>query len=337
MEESRILVVTDTVDAHADRLIRLLRELGEEPVRLNSSEVSARTTLVSRMDSDSWTGGVTLHSNGRVVDIAALTSIWWRKPNAFGLNDDLEPQQREFAIEETEHAVRGLLGALDCYWVSHPDNIQRASYKIEQLRRAASLGFDVPRTLVATDPDAVRAFFDDCDGDVVYKVLTDPFLAARRYRERGWEPPTAVRFVGTTRVTRETLARLDSVRAVPCQFQQYVPKRTEFRVTVIGDELFAAELFSQEHAESTVDSRQYDVNVRYAAASLPDDVAARCMALTKSYGLNFGAVDLIRTPDDRYVFLEINPNGQFLFVQDRVPELRMGEAMAACLIRGRNG
>ena len=61
------------------------------------------------------------------------------------------------------------------------------------------------------------------------------------------------------------------------------------------------------------------------------------MALVRSYGLNFGAVDLILTPDDRYVFLEINPNGQFLFVQERVPELRMGEAMAACLIRGRNG
>ena len=337
MEESRILVVTDILDAHADRLITLLRELGEEPVRLNSSEVSAQTTLVGRLDKECWTGNVAIHGNGRVVDFAALRSIWWRKPNAFGLNDDLDPQQREFAVEESEHAVRGLLGALDCYWVSHPDNIRRAGYKIEQLQRAASLGFEVPRTLVTTDPEAVRAFFDDCDGDVVYKVLTDPYLAARRYHERGWDTPPAARYVATTRVTRETLARLESVRAVPCQFQQYVPKRTEFRVTVIGDELFPAELFSQEHAETTVDSRQYGVDVRYQAARLPDDVAARCLALVKSYGLNFGAVDLIRTPDDRYVFLEINPNGQFLYVQDRVPELRMDEAMAACLIRGRNG
>jgi len=337
MEESRILVVTDILDAHADRLITLLRELGEEPIRLNSSEVSTQTTLVGRMDKERWTGSVTVHRNGRVVDFAALTSVWWRKPNAFGLNDHLDQQQREFAIEESEHAVRGLLGALDCYWVSHPDNIRRAGYKIEQLQRAASLGFDLPRTLVTTDPDAVRAFFDDCDGDVVYKVLTDPHLAARRYHERGWDAPPPARFVATTRVTRETLARLESVRAVPCQFQQYVPKRTELRVTVIGDELFPAELFSQEHAETAVDSRRYDVDVRYQAADLPADVAARCMALVKSYGLNFGAVDLIRTPDDRYVFLEVNPNGQFLFVQDRVPELRMDEAMAACLIRGRNG
>lgn len=337
MEESRVLVVTDIFDAHADRLITLLRELGEEPVRLNSSEVPAHTTLIGRMDKEYWTGNLTLHGSGRVVDLSALTSIWWRKPNAFGLNDDLGQQEREFAVEESEHAVRGLLGALDCYWVSHPENIRRAGYKIEQLQRAATLGFDVPRTLVTTDPDAVRAFFDDCDGQVVYKVLTDPYLAARRYRERGWDAPPPARFVATTPVTRQTLARLESVRAVPCQFQEYVPKRTELRVTVIGDELFAAELFSQEHAETLVDSRQYGVDVRYRAARLPDEVAARCMALVRSYGLNFGAVDLIRTPDDRYVLLEINPNGQFLFVQERVPELRMGEAMAACLVRGRNG
>jgi hypothetical protein len=337
MEESRILVVTDVLDAHADHLITLLRELGEEPVRLNSSDVSAGATVMGRLDKELWSGTVAVHGNGRVVNLAAVRSIWWRKPNAFGLNDDLEPQQLEFAIEESEHAVRGLLGTLDCHWVSHPDNIERAGYKVEQLQRAASLGFDVPRTLVTTDPEAVRAFYDECDGKVVYKVLTDPYLAARRHRERGWDAPPAARFVATTPVTRETLARLESVRAVPCQFQQYVPKRTELRVTVIGDELFAAELFTQEHAETTVDSRRYDVDVRYEAARLPDEVAARCIALVKSYGLNFGAVDLIRTPDGRYVFLEINPNGQFLFVEERVPELRMGEAMAACLIRGGNG
>lgn len=318
-------------------MITLLRELAEEPVRLNSSDFSARTTMVGRMDKECWTGNLTLHGSGRMLDLSALTSIWWRKPNAFGLNDDLEQQQREFAIEESEHAVRGLLGALDCYWVSHPDHIRRAGYKIEQLRRAASLGFDVPRTLVTTDPDAVRAFYDDCDGHLVYKVLTDPYLAARRYRERGWDAPPPARFVATTPVTRATLDRLESVRAVPCQLQEYVPKRTELRVTVIGDELFAAELFTQEHAATAVDSRSHGVDVRYEAARLPAEVAARCLELVRSYGLNFGAVDLIRTPDDRFVFLEINPNGQFLYVQERVPELRMGEAMAACLVRGRNG
>jgi glutathione synthase/RimK-type ligase-like ATP-grasp enzyme len=124
---------------------------------------------------------------------------------------------------------------------------------------------------------------------------------------------------------------------VPCQFQEYVPKRSEFRVTVIGNELFTAEILSQEHPETVVDFRRFDVPVTYRAAKLPDELAERCLRLTHSYGLNFGAIDFVLTPDGRYVFLEINPNGQFLFVQQRVPELRMAEARAACLIRGGNG
>ncbi len=338
MEPSRILIVTDAFDAHADRLIALLRERGEEPVRLNSSDVSARSTLSwsLRRDGD-WAGTIVLHGNGRTVDLTGLTSVWWRKPNAFGLSPDLHDQQREFAIEETEHAVRGLIGGLDCYWVSHPEHIRRAGFKAEQLRRAVALGFEVPRTLVTTDPEAVRAFYDECAGQIVYKVLSDPYLAARRYVEQEWEQRPPSRFVETTRVTAAYLDRLESVRAVPCQFQEYVPKRSELRVTVIGDELFPVEILSQEHAETVVDWRRFDVPVEYRRAELPDSVAAQCIALTRGYGLNFSAVDLVLTPDGRYVFLEINPNGQFLFVEERVPELRMGAAMADCLIRGGNG
>ncbi len=337
MEPSRILIITDLLDAHADRLITLLRERGEEPVRLNSSDVSARSSLSwsLRPDGD-WAGTIVLHGSGRIIDLAALTTVWWRKPAAFGLHPDLHGQQREFAIEETEHAVRGALDGLDCYWVSHPEHIRRAAYKIDQLRRAARLGFEVPRTLVSTDPDAVRAFWDTCDGQVVYKVLTDPYLAAGRHVEQEWETPPPARFVETTLLTPQHLARLGSLRAAPGQFQQCLHKRSELRVTVIGDEVFAAEILSQEHPETMVDFRRFDIPVTYRAARLPDELAARCLALTRGYGLNFSAIDLVLTPDDRYVFLEINPNGQFLFVQERVPELRMGEAMADCLIRGAN-
>jgi hypothetical protein len=63
-------------------------------------------------------------------------------------------------------------------------------------------------------------------------------------------------------------------------------------------------------------------------------VTESCLALVSGYGLNFSAMDIIVTPDDRYVFLENNPNGQFIFVEHKVPELGMTDALAACLIRG---
>jgi glutathione synthase/RimK-type ligase-like ATP-grasp enzyme len=118
-------------------------------------------------------------------------------------------------------------------------------------------------------------------------------------------------------------------------FQECVPKRSELRVTIIGDDIFVAELLSQDHARTQYDWRHYDVQTPMRAATLPAEMVDRCFALVRGYGLNFGALDFILTPDDRYVFLEINPNGQWMWVQDKVPELRMKEAMAACLIRAK--
>ena len=74
--------------------------------------------------------------------------------------------------------------------------------------------------------------------------------------------------------------------------------------------------------------------IPYRAVSLPPLVTERILAFVRSYGLNFSAIDLIVTPDDRYVFVENNPNGQFIFIEDKVPELGLTDALAACLIRG---
>jgi glutathione synthase/RimK-type ligase-like ATP-grasp enzyme len=129
------------------------------------------------------------------------------------------------------------------------------------------------------------------------------------------------------------------VRLVPCLFQEYIPKRLEYRITVIGDELFAAEIDSQSRDSTTVDWRNWNeggFDIPYRKADLPSEIAERCLALVRSYGLNFSALDLILTPDDRYVFIENNPNGQFIWVEMLVPELEMTAALAACLIRGAN-
>jgi glutathione synthase/RimK-type ligase-like ATP-grasp enzyme len=108
------------------------------------------------------------------------------------------------------------------------------------------------------------------------------------------------------------------------------------RVTVIGDEVFAAEIDSQSDSRTVIDWRHYEADIAYRMAVLPNDVTERCIALVRHFGLNFSAIDLILTPDGRYVFLENNPNGQFIFIERKVPELKMTRALASCLIRAGN-
>ena len=105
----------------------------------------------------------------------------------------------------------------------------------------------------------------------------------------------------------------------------------DLRVTIIGDEIFAA----------TVDLRdlEYDVDVRmnlnakHVAHDLPDDIADKLRGLMRRLGLVYGAIDLRLTGDGRYVFLEINPAGQFLYVEEQTGQ-PLAAALAARLAAG---
>lgn len=327
-----IVVVTELVDEHADRVIRRLLELGHEPVRVNSGDVPWDARLSVELRGDHWTGGYAIASSGRRVDVENVRSVWWRRPGPPGLPPDLTPWEREFAEAELRHATQGVWSAVDCHWVSRPELIERASYKVEQLSRAARLGFRVPRTIVTADPGHAAAFLDACPAGAVYKVLTDPFLGAGRLVRRDPDADLVPRFVHTTLVDGSVRDGLASVATVPCLFQELVPKRVDVRVTVIDGELFAAEAAPPDDA--VLDWRAQGPHVAWVPSRLPGDVAEQCHALVASYGLAFGAIDLIGTPDGGTVFLEINPNGQFLFVQERIPDFRMDDAMAGSLIRG---
>lgn len=337
-EKNQIVIVTQLDDPHTDEMILMLREIGHEPVRLNTDDIPLNTAMSFGLgyDPSTWQGAIRIQTNGRVIDVDAIRSVWWRRPSEFRLPTTLSEREQAFARLEIEHALSSLWASLDCYWMSYPANIRQASWKGEQLQRAAQLGFEVPRTLITTEPHEARAFYESCDGRMIFKVMSDPFLGLSKAVEKDPQGDHELRSTYTTLITDAELAQLDTIQLVPCLFQEYIPKLVELRVTVIGDELFVAEIHSQEHAATSVDWRHYDIDIPYRASALPPEIAERCLAFVKSYGLNYSALDLILTPDGRYVFIENNPNGQFMFIEKLVPELTMTAALADCLARGAN-
>jgi len=138
-------------------------------------------------------------------------------------------------------------------------------------------------------------------------------------------------------VRRRDAAHYQSVRYAPALFQERIPKKVELRVTVVGRKVFAAEIRSQEISRLHIDwrmAREYGQDRYYGVYKLPQAIAERCVRLVRALGLCFGAIDLIVTPDDQYVFLEVNPNGQWAFIESWTG-LPIGAAIADLLIRGR--
>jgi glutathione synthase/RimK-type ligase-like ATP-grasp enzyme len=101
-------------------------------------------------------------------------------------------------------------------------------------------------------------------------------------------------------------------------FQAYVPKRFELRVTVIGNQVFAAEIHSQLTNHTRYDWRRYDLSrTPHLRHELPPEIQDKCVRLVEQLELSYGAIDMVLTPEGRYVFLEINPNGQYLWIEEQ--------------------
>ncbi|GCE29453.1 ATP-grasp ribosomal peptide maturase [Dictyobacter alpinus] len=322
--KQNILIVAEEFEPHTDILLGYLRSLGHNPIRLHTADFPLNASVEINFDGQYWHGY--LQTKKRRIFLEEIRSIWWRRPGAYVVSSELPQDQKRFVREELDHALKGVWYSLDCYWMSFPPSIRLASNKPRQLKQAAELGLRVPQTLITMDPDQAQAFFEACNESIIYKTLVNP------------QPNSDVpKSIYATPITKDHMTFFEQVRTTPCLFQEYIPKQVELRVTVIGDEVFTAEIHSQENERTKYDWRHYEVPTRIQKHTLPVDIAEKCIHLTKNYGLNFSTSDLILTPEGEYVFLETNPNGQWLWVEEAVPELKMKEALAECLIRGANG
>ena len=303
-----ILIVSELSDPTAQAVARILSLAGRTYVWSTRGEYPAAASLtyiVSPVQPPSrrWRGG------GRTIDLDTVRSIWWRRPTRARAAPSIRAAEVRRYVEASADEVFGaVLDDLECLHVPARRSIVRAAQeKVPQLTLARSLGFEVPETLMTNDPDELLDFYRIHNGKVVTKaaaVRVDPLV-------RGG-------YCGYTRRLhpRDLIAAHD-VSLCPVTAQVYVEKRLELRVTIVGADLFAAEIHSQSTRQTRVDWRHYDDRYTvHQAHELPDPVARRCRELVDRMGLVYGAIDLVLTPDGRYVFLEINPNGEYQWIED---------------------
>ncbi len=321
-----ILIITNKRDYTADYLILELQKRKAEYVRLNTEDFPQNVKIAWGIDEAGIEGYISFLK--RRVNLKDIQSVWYRRPvPAIPDTRFQDPTVQEFIVAESQSTLEGLWRCLDCFWVSRPDNLIRAEYKLYQLKIARELGFQIPPTIVTNDKDPAQDFFASCNNQVVYKPL-------RRGRIiRG----DRVSLIYSNPVMPEEASSLDNLVYAPSLFQKYVPKHVEIRVTVIGREIFAVELHSQENADSRHDWRRGDTTLlRHEVHHLPIEIKSKCINLIEKLCLEFGAIDLILTPYNEYVFLEINPNGQWAWIQQTIHEIPLRETLAELLINGGN-
>ena len=268
---------------------------------------------------------LTLTNEDGEFDLREVTSIWHRRIN-FGahLPPGLDRQLRHASLGETSAAAHGMLASLKAFRMDHLPHIRHAENKQLQLQAARELGLNTPRTLTTNDPTAVRAFAKSCEGGLVTKMLSSFAIY-----EEGKEL-----VVFTNPVKPEDLEDLSGLSLCPATFQELLPKSLEIRVTVVGNRVLSAAVDSQVSARAAHDWRRDGVRMLHdwCPYQLPQDVEEKILRLMNYFSLNYGAIDIILTPDNQHVFLELNPCGEFFWLE-RTPGLPISEAIADTLLK----
>jgi len=309
-----VLVLSHARDDHARAVLAALARLRARTLLLDTARFPERARLEAAVG-----GGRALSAaitdRGERVDLSEVGAAWWRRPRPYVLHRALRGVRREAAFLGCDGALNGLWNALHVLWVNDPVRDEAAEYKVRQLALAQRLGLVLPETLVTNDPGAAREFMLGQRSGAIHKTIESTPATWR-----------------TTQIARPDRPLLEMLRHEPVILQERVEAVADVRVTVVGDHLLAAEI-DYPRGPHALDWRVAWRRARVRAVKLPRDVEAKLRRLVRELGLVYAAIDLRRRPDGEHVFLEVNPSGQWLFVEERTPH-RITSALAALLARG---
>lgn len=291
-----LLILTSDKDLTADFLIVELLERKLPYFRINVEDLPGAAYQFS----DFGTARITV--GPKSVDLAEVTSVWYRRaiyPLA-SVGDSYA--ERAFVAGELRHLVFGMVWNPDILWVNPIDKVYVAEHKIHQLVTANRLGFSVPRTIVSSDVKELLAFANSNPEGTICKPI---------YHGLFVDGPDSYS-VYTRQVSAKDFDG-NEVLDCPVLLQEKVPRQCDLRVTFIGKHCFTASIRTP---SPTVDWRDPSANAIFLPAEIAPALEAKCRKMLSSLGLQYGAFDFIRRPDGEDVFLEVNPTGEWAWLEN---------------------
>ena len=297
---NKVLLVTTQCSTHASRLEEELNSLGANYFRLNTDNPELSNLPQYSLNKSSLESWIKDNQRKR-QNLSEFQTVWWDEVVP---NPDIYRNMPygKWAFLETQKASDWILSSLEAIYINDPIEIIRGSNKVKQLKRARDLGISIPKTLITSEYGLLERFIER---ETIYKPISRPT-----------EESVGEDFVIYTNIVKKEEINPSSTECKLSFFQRYVPKKYEIRTYVIGNDCLSTEIHSQKSERSKVDWRKYDIaNTPYYPHQLPTEISKKLIHLTKSFNLHYSARDLILTPEDEYLFLELNPQGMWLWIE----------------------
>ncbi len=320
-----VLIPTKPDDTHAIYVKLALEKKGHKGILWYTADMPGlqkNTFAISKND-------ITWHSAGlefSVNDNNEFDVVWVRRPRHPVLPDAIHPADKENAANENAAFFKTFWQVIspNAFWVNPFDKTKAVNCKLQQLKVAADVGLNIPETIISNDAAKIKDFIRK-QNLTIYKTLY-PMI---------WLEDNEMRLTYTKEINIDDLPSDTMLQNTPGIFQKKIQKAFELRVNCFGETIIAAKIHSQEHPKGISDWRYIPPQeLIIDEFNLPSEIALKCKEFMKKFGIVFGCFDFIVTPENEYYFLEINEQGQFLWIEDVNPNIKMLDVFCDFLISG---
>lgn len=323
----KILILTHAKDGTSDMVIEKLKERRFSCVRFDTENFPEKIKLTIKLDNGELKGQIIIGDTTIALD--DITVVWNRRPHKPEISSIKDAKTKEWVEEESHWLLRCLWGLMEGkFWINPIASNEKVQFnKPYQMLVAHKIGLIIPNSVLTNCPDDAIRFSNNTSGEMALKVIKS---VAVHYSEK-------ILLLHTKKINREDLNEqaLMGIRHSPVFLQEYIAKKTELRITVVAEKVFACEIDSQICKETEEDWRKHvflKEEIPHRIYDLPPDIKNKCIKLVKELGLYFGAIDIILTPNNEYVFLEVNPNGQWAWIE-QLTGMPISSAIADFLIK----
>jgi len=309
-----ILIFSQERDLSTNQVIEWIQFFGKKFIRINSSARLVDFTLeISDLSVDFSLNFQ--QANGKITKVvwSAIEYCWFRRGGIFKdlklniekskIRTELEKNLKwdyDTIVEFIWHLIRSK-PSLGNYFDENRNN------KLINLHLASTSGFKIPHTIVSTNKSSVLNFIKKYSNETITKTLKYPISVNDGNQKISGSL--------TKKLSEENLNIYEELVA-PSFMQEMINKKYELRIFFLFETLFSMLIYSQNDPQTKLDFRNYNRSKpnRFVPYKLPENIKMNVLKFIRSSGLNTGSIDIICSDKNEYIFLEVNPSGQFSFV-----------------------
>ena len=251
--------------------------------------------------------------------------VWIRRPELPVPHPEVLEADKKFADNEYRdfyQSLAFLLEALSVRCVNKHSAARFINNKGVQLHLANACGLKVPKTLFSNSPQATKDFIGSSSRRMICKAFTPHMWERRSHRD--------VAITETFEITREHLPEDEVLTFAPGIYQDMVVKQFDVRTVLMGNRIYSHAVHNPENAlDWRGDAARGRVEVEIIPT--PPEVEQQLLEFAHRAGICFGSVDFAVDMQGQWWFLEINEEGQFLWLDLRNRAARLLERFCAFL------